>query len=29
MHKMYLSAIPDLYDRRIVSFAISDRNDNP
>ena len=29
MHKMYLSAIPDLYDRRIVFFAISDRNDNP
>ena len=28
-HKLYLSAILDLYDRRIVSFVISDRNDNP
>ena len=28
-HKVYLSAILDLYDRRIVSFAIRDRNDNP
>ena len=28
-HKVYLSAILDLYDRRIVSFVISDRNDNP
>jgi len=28
-HKIYLSAILDLYDRRIVSFVISDRNDNP
>jgi len=27
-HKLYLSAILDLYDRRIVSFAISNRNDN-
>ena len=27
-HKIYLSAILDLYDRRIVSFIISDRNDN-
>jgi transposase InsO family protein len=27
--KLYLSAILDLYDRRIVSFEISDRNDNP
>ena len=24
-----MSAILDLYDRRIVSFVISDRNDNP
>ena len=29
IHKVYLSAILDLYDRRIVSFVISDRNDNP
>ena len=29
MHKMYLSAILDLYDRRIVSFVMSERNDNP
>lgn len=29
VHKVYLSAILDLYDRRIVSFIISDRNDNP
>jgi transposase InsO family protein len=28
VHKLYLSAILDLYDRRIVSFAIGDRNDN-
>ena len=27
IHKVYLSAILDLYDRRIVSFVISDRND--
>ena len=27
-HKVYLSAILDLYDRRIVSFAIRDTNDN-
>lgn len=27
-HKLYLSAILDLYDRRIVSFVIRDRNDN-
>ena len=27
-HKVYLSAILDLYDRRIVSYVISDRNDN-
>jgi transposase InsO family protein len=29
VHKIYLSAILDLYDRRIVAFVISDRNDNP
>lgn len=29
VRKIYLSAILDLYDRRIVSFVISDRNDNP
>ncbi|WP_438763576.1 IS3 family transposase [Enterococcus sp. AZ194] len=29
IHKVYLSAILDLYDCRIVSFVISDRNDNP
>ena len=29
VHKIYLSAILDLYDRRIVAFKISDRNDNP
>lgn len=28
VHKVYLSAILDLYDRRIVSFAVCDRNDN-
>ena len=28
-HKVYLSAILDLYDRRIVTYVISDRNDNP
>ncbi|MEG1747726.1 MAG: IS3 family transposase, partial [Oscillospiraceae bacterium] len=28
-HKVYLSAILDLYDRRIVAFEISTRNDNP
>lgn len=28
-HKIYLSAILDLYDRRIVAFAIRDSNDNP
>lgn len=27
-HKVYLSAILDLYDRRIVSFVIRDRNNN-
>jgi len=29
VHKVYLSAILDLYDRRIVEFIIRDRNDNP
>lgn len=29
VHKLYLSAILDLYDRRIVAFVIRDRNDNP
>ena len=28
VHKLYLSAILDLYDRRIVSFVIRDHNDN-
>jgi transposase InsO family protein len=28
VHKLYLSAILDLYDRRIVSFVVSSRNDN-
>jgi len=28
-HKIYLSAILDLCDRRIVSFVIRDRNDTP
>jgi transposase InsO family protein len=28
-HKVYLSAILDLYDRRIVSYVIRDTNDNP
>ena len=27
-HKLYLSAILDLYDRSVVSFALSRRNDN-
>ncbi len=27
VHKLYLSAILDLYDRRIVAFAIGDHND--
>lgn len=27
-HKIYLSAILDLYDRRIVSYVISDHNNN-
>ena len=29
VHKLYLSAILDLYDRRIVSYVIGERNDNP
>lgn len=29
VHKIYLSAILDLYDRRIVTFKISEHNDNP
>ena len=29
VHKIYLSAILDLYDRRIVAFKIGDRNNNP
>lgn len=29
VHKVYLSAILDLYDRRIVAHVIGDRNDNP
>ena len=29
VHKIYLSAILDLSDRRIVAFKISDHNDNP
>ena len=29
VHKLYLSAILDLYDRRIVSYVLSDRNGNP
>lgn len=29
VRKVYLSAILDLYDRRIVSHVISERNDNP
>ena len=29
VHKVYLSAILDLYDRRIVAFQISSHNDNP
>jgi transposase InsO family protein len=29
VHKVYLSAILDLCDRRIVSFVIGERNDNP
>ena len=29
VHKVYLSAILDLYDRRIVTFKVGDHNDNP
>lgn len=29
VHKLYLSAILDLYDRRIVSYVFTERNDNP
>ena len=29
VHKVYLSAILDLYDRRIVAYMIGDHNDNP
>ena len=29
VHKVYLSAILDLCDRRIVSYVLSERNDNP
>ena len=29
VHKIYLSAILDLYDKRIVSYVIGDRNNNP
>ena len=29
VHKLYLSAIMDLCDRRIVSYELSERNDNP
>ena len=29
VHKLYLSAILDICDRRIVSYVISERNDNP
>lgn len=29
VHKIYLSAILDLYDRRIVAFVIRERNNNP
>lgn len=29
VHKLYLSAILDLCDRRIVAYAVSKRNDNP
>ncbi len=28
VHKLYLSVILDLYDRRVVAYRISDRNDN-
>lgn len=29
VHKLYLSAILDLYDRRIVSYVLNERNDDP
>ena len=29
VHKVYLSAILDLYDRRIIAYVIRARNDNP
>ena len=29
VHKIYLSAILDLYDRRIVAAVVGDSNDNP
>ena len=29
VHKLYLSAIVDLCDRRIVSYVLSEHNDNP
>ena len=29
VHKLYLSAILDLCDRRVVSYVVSERNDNP
>lgn len=29
VHKVYLSAILDLFDRRIVAYVVSERNDNP
>ena len=29
IHKLYLSAILDLCDRRIVSYVLSEHNDNP
>ncbi len=29
VHKVYLSAILDLYDRRIVAYVVGDYNDNP
>ena len=28
VHRLYLSAILDLYDRRIVSYVVKERNDN-
>ena len=29
VHKVYLSAILDLYDRRVVAYVIGDKNNNP